>query len=335
MHSEPPISWPIRNKFMEHVPGLGVVAILTAAAFALHGFIGFSPMIIAIIAGVGLNSMIGAQPALAAGISLAGKSLLRVAVALLGLQLTLRDISDIGLSGLLVAALAVVLTYLFTLFVGRTLKVDTRLTHLIAAGTSICGASAVAATNTVVKARDEDVSYAVGCVTLFGTIAMVCFPIVNEWLLLGPRLYGIWTGASVHEVAQVVGAAFQGGAEAGHFGVVTKLTRVLMLAPVIVVLGNLMTSAAPGRTRAQANVPAFVIAFIVLAVANSIDLIPGPVSQPLVAITPVLLTAALGALGLGTSFRALRAEGTRPLLLALAAALFISATTFLLVRLIM
>ena len=330
MHSEPPIDWPIRNSYLDYVPGLAVVSIITAAAFLLHELVLLSPMMIAIILGIAVNAVIGPRPALSAGTSLAGKRLLRISVALLGLQLTFDDIVDIGLGGVAVAGIALISTYLFTLLLGRLLKVDRRLTHLLAAGTSICGASAIAASNTIIRGRDEDVSYAIGCITIFGTISMLCLPLLQEWLNLAPRVYGVWVGASIHEVAQVVGAAFQGGQEAAHVGVVTKLTRVMMLAPLIVIVGSLARSRGSYPTADRpAIMPAFILAFIVLAAANSFDLVPGQLHKPLVAVTPVLLTAALGALGLGTDFKKLKAEGAQPLLLAMASGVFVALSALL------
>ena len=121
---------------------------------------------------------------------------------------------------------------------------------MIAAGTSICGASAVIATNTVTKAHDEDVAYAVACVTVFGSIAMFVYPLLPGLLHLDPHAFGLWSGASIHEIAQVVAAAFQDGQQAGEFGTIAKLSRVMMLAPVVIGLGLM---AARRQRRASAH----------------------------------------------------------------------------------
>ena len=130
-------------------------------------------------------------------------------------------------------------TFIFTKWFGRLIGVDRKLAELIAAGTSICGASAVIATNTVTEAHDEDVAYAVACVTVFGSLAMFLYPALPGVLHLDTRAFGLWSGASIHEIAQVVAAAFQVGKESGEYGTIAKLTRVTMLAPLVIGLGLL------------------------------------------------------------------------------------------------
>src|SRR5262249_55721968 len=134
----------------------------------------------------------------------------------------------------------------FTVWLGRQLSVDRKLTELIAAGTSICGASAVVATNTVTRASDEDVAYAVACVTVFGSASMLLYPVTAGLLQLTPHAFGLWAGASIHEIAQVVAAAFQNGVDAGNYGTIAKLSRVMLLAPLVLALGCL--SAKWGQT---------------------------------------------------------------------------------------
>lgn len=316
-------------------PGLLLVAIITASAFGLQHlpvFSSLSPMIAAIVSGMLFHNLLGCPEHAKAGIALAGKKLLRVAVALLGLQLTFTQIASIGWEGFVVLALAVSSTFVFTLWLGRILGVERALTELLAAGTSICGASAIAAANSVSRANDEDVSYAIACITLFGTLAMFSWPLITAALGLDAKTYGLWVGASVHEVAQVVGAAFQGGEEAGQIGVIAKLTRVLMLAPMIVALGFLVARCRRhGGSETTAKpplVPIFIVAFLALVAANSFGFVPENVRSPLVGLTPVLLTAALASLGLGTSIAKLRLRGLKPLLLSALSTAFISLVSF-------
>jgi uncharacterized integral membrane protein (TIGR00698 family) len=215
--------------------------------------------------------------------------------------------------------------------------VERKLVELIAAGTSICGASAVVATNAVTEASDEDTSYAVVCVTMFGTLAMFAYPFLAGFLDLGPRAYGLWTGASIHEVAQVVAAAYQHGKNAGDYGTVTKLTRVIMLAPMVVALGAYAARRrVPGIGIRKTRVPApwFVLGFIATAALNSIVTIDAVPKAALVAGTTFLLSMALAALGLETDIRKMRAKGMRPLLLGATATLFIALLSLILVKLV-
>jgi uncharacterized integral membrane protein (TIGR00698 family) len=226
-------------------------------------------------------------------------------------------------------------TFLFTMWFGKLIGVEPRLTELIAAGTSICGASAIVATNAVTAAHDEDVAYAIASITIFGSIAIFLYPFLALFIGLGARDYGLWTGSSIHEVAQVVAAAFQGGQEAGQIGTVAKLTRVMMLAPLVLAIG-IMTSrrlrAATSQPAASTPVPLFVFGFAAMVAINSNFDAADRVKAWLAFVTTFLLTLALAAMGLTTDVRKLRLRGFRPLLLGLAAAIFISGFSLLLIE---
>ncbi|MHA6686678.1 YeiH family protein [Mesorhizobium sp. A556] len=331
----------LKNSIAQYMPGLVLVGVITASAYGLRHIPSvsqLSPMISAIFVGMLFANVVGVNTSAAAGISLSGKRLLRLAVALLGLQISFAQLAEIGVTGIGFAAFGLLSTFLFTVWMGRLLGVDRDLTQLLAAGTSICGASAIAAANAVTGADDEDVSYAVACITLFGTIAMFLFPFVGLLAGLSTQQYGLWIGLSVHEVAQVVGAAFQGGAEAGEIAVVTKLARVMMLAPLIIGLSCFLArpsghaEATRGRTPL---VPFFVIGFLILAALNSFGLAPEIVRAPIVASTPVLLTAAMAALGLGTNISKLKKHGLPPLLLAAMGSVFIAGVSFFMVTFVL
>jgi uncharacterized integral membrane protein (TIGR00698 family) len=260
---------------------------------------------------------------------------LRLAIILLGLQLTAAQVVAVGLGGIAIIVATLLATFSFTVGIGRLLGVDRKLTALIAAGTSICGASAVIAANAVTRAPDEDAAYAVACVTVFGSLSMVLYPLLLPVLHFGADAYGLWAGASIHEIAQVVAAAFQGGAEAGHFGTVAKLSRVMMLAPVVLAMGWFAVRRGPrgGLDAGGASVPVpwFVFGFIAMVGFNSAVAIDPALKTWLVGITTFLLTVALAAMGLGTDVRKLRARGLRPLLLSGAAWIFVAVFSFLLI----
>jgi len=223
-------------------PGLVLAAVAAAAAYALRqlpGMTTFSPMILAIVIGIAFHNIVGTPVWAKQGVTFSMRRLLRIAIILLGLQLTITQVIEVGGRGIGIIALTLVSTFAFTVWMGRLLGVDRKLAQLIAAGTSICGASAVIATNTVTNAQDEDVAYAVACVTVFGSVAMFAYPLLPGLLHLDPHAFGLWSGASIHEIAQVVAAAFQGGKDAGDFGTIAKLARVTLLAPVVITPGQL------------------------------------------------------------------------------------------------
>lgn len=316
-----------------YLPGLWLVVILTAAAYGLRNLPGlstFSPMILGIVLGVVLCNVMPLPSRLGPGLGLAGKDLLRLAVAMLGMQVTLGQLVALGGWGLASAVIVLTATFLLTLGLGRILGVGAPLTTLIAAGTSVCGAAAIGGVNGAIRAKDEDVTYAIAAITLFGTLAMFLFPVIGQALELSETAYGTWIGLSVHEVAQVVGAGFQGGDEAGRTAVIVKLTRVILLAPLIMGLAAWYTLR-PSREGAEDKtpkrpplVPWFVLVFLGLSGINSTGLIAEDLRQGMIGMTALLLTASLSALGLGTRFGRLRQLGLRPLLLCALSTGFIS-----------
>lgn len=318
-----------RSGWIAHTaPGILLTALIAASSIELHrlpGFGGLSPLILSILLGMALHNLIGTPARARAGVAFSLRRVLRAAIVLLGLQLTVNQISSVGLAGLLATVLTLAATFLFTLWAGRRLGVERQLTALIAAGTSICGASAVVAANAVIDGGDEDVAYAVATVTVFGSLSMILFPLFNTALHLAPDAYGLWAGASIHEIAQVVAAAFQDGESAGHFGTIVKLTRVLMLAPVVLLLAFFWDRrAGKGASRRKGTMPWFALGFLLMVGVNSLL----PVSTELRAhaadITTFLLAMALAAMGLETDIRKLKAKGLRPLALGASAWIFIT-----------
>jgi uncharacterized integral membrane protein (TIGR00698 family) len=320
-------------------PGLLLTAAIAGAAFALRqlpGVSSFSPMILAIVIGMAFHNLIGTPTRARAGVTVCLRKVLRLAIILLGLQLTAQQVVEVGATGIGVIALALVSTFVFTTALGRVLGVERKLAELIAAGTSICGGSAVIATNTVTGAHDEDVTYAVACVTVFGSIAMFVYPLLPGLLHLDAHAYGLWAGASIHEIAQVVAAAFQDGRQAGEFGTIAKLSRVMMLAPMVIALGLMAARrarrAGQAHTQGRAPMPWFVLGFIALAGVNSVVTLPAEAKDCVVMATTFLLAMALAAMGLETDIRKLRAKGVRPLVLGFAAFLFIAGFSLALVK---
>jgi uncharacterized integral membrane protein (TIGR00698 family) len=320
-------------------PGIALTAAIAAGGFALRQLPGlglFSPMILSIIAGIVFHNAVGTPARAKAGVVFSLRRILRFAIILLGLQLTAQEVIEVGATGIAVIALTLVATFLFTTWLGRLIGVDRKLTELIAAGTSICGASAVIATNTVTQADDADVAYAVACVTVFGSIAMFVYPLLPAILHLDAHAFGLWSGASIHEIAQVVAAAFQDGRQAGEFATIAKLSRVMMLAPTVIALGLLAARRASRRghslSPAKPPLPWFVLGFVALVIVNSVVTIPPEARGMMVPATTFLLSMALAAMGLETDIAKLKAKGVRPLVLGLSAFAFIAGFSLMLVK---
>ncbi|WP_298370383.1 putative sulfate exporter family transporter [Azospirillum sp.] len=318
-------------------PGVALSAGLALAAFALaqaSGWRALSPLVLAVLLGMTARRLLGAggREAARAGVAFTVRPLLRVAVVLLGAQVTVERIGALGGAGLAVVAASLLASLWFTGRLGRALGVEPRLARLIGAGTSICGASAVLAVNSVTGAEEEDVAYAIACVTLCGALSMLVYPLLAEALALNPHVFGLWAGASIHEVGQAVATAFQDGQEAGETGTIAKLWRVALLAPVVVGMGATLArsvGSGPAAGPRPAPLPWFVAGFLILIAANSVGLVPETARGWAGQAAPFLLAMALGAMGLDADPAKLLARGPRPLLLAVGATLFLASFSLL------
>jgi uncharacterized integral membrane protein (TIGR00698 family) len=334
------VNWAKWPGILALLPGIILTAVIAGLAVALRQLpviSVLSPLILAIVIGAAIRNTCGMPFASQAGVTFSGRRLLRVAIVLLGLQLSFTQVLEVGFRGLLALAVIVLGTVLFSRWCGRRLGVSPQLSDLIAAGTAICGASAVLAMNTVTAASDEDAAYAVASVTIFGTIAMFAYPTLFHLLSMSDSTYGFWVGASVHEVAQVVAAAFQVDEAAGKFATIVKLTRVMMLAPVVLGIGALAfkPTSSPEEERRMPPLPWFVVGFACAVGVNSVVTITPSVRVWLIIATTWLLTMALGGLGLEIHAGKLKAQGLRPLLLGFISTLFIAVLSYALTKLVL
>jgi uncharacterized integral membrane protein (TIGR00698 family) len=303
------------------LPGLALVAAVVAAGILLNRAI---PQVSALIFAMGIGVLLAPlavrRTTAAPGIAFASRPLLRAGVALLGLRISLHAVSGLGVRGVAVAVGVVVITMGLTMLLARVLGVEPSLAILIAAVSAICGASAIAAMQGVAKADEDRVGYAIGTVTLFGSLAMLTIPyILVPQLGLSDRLGGLWAGASIHEVAQVAAAGAAISPAALKIAALMKLTRVVLLAPTVAIAAWIRGGKDEATTGRALPVPGFVLAFLALVVLRTV------VSMPAVVLTidnwavTILLGGALAALGLKTTLSSFRAAGGRPLLLGLGA----------------
>lgn len=319
------------------LPGLLLVLTLALGAMTVQRFTGsaaLSPLTVAMVLGIALRNSIGIREKAVPGVKFTQRRILRLAIILLGFQLTLGQLYQIGIDGFAVVCVVLVSTFIFAKQAGQLLGVDRQLSELIAAGTAVCGASAVIATNTVTRGSDEDVAYAIACVTVLGSLLMLLMPLVGATLDMEATRYGIWVGASVHEVAQVTAAAFQGGVEAGQAGTVTKLSRVILLAPLILGLGFAARWRNGQGGEGAAPIPWFVIGFVAVLLLNSLAPLSEATQGWVVSTTVFMLTMSLAAMGLETDISALRNKGLRPLALGALNCAFITGLAFGLVSLL-
>ncbi|MCC7633566.1 YeiH family protein [Stenotrophomonas rhizophila] len=324
----------LAQRWRVRLPGLLLTAAVATAAMGLatqpwlqtHGI---SALTLAIVLGIALGNTL--YPRLAAragaGVGFSKQWLLRAGIVLYGLRLTFQDIGQVGVAGVLIDALVLASTFALAWWAGtRWFGMDRNSALLIGAGSSICGAAAVMAAEPVVSGRAEQVTVAVSTVVVFGTLAMFLYPMLYQlnaahgWIPISAQAYGVFTGSTVHEVAQVVAAGRAVSETAADTAVIAKMVRVMMLAPFLVALSLLLArgaAARAGAARAKIVVPWFAFGFVAVAGLNSLQLLPAALVAQAVAVDTALLAMAMAALGLTTHVSALRQAGIRPLLLAL------------------
>jgi uncharacterized integral membrane protein (TIGR00698 family) len=308
-------------------PGLALALAGAGAGFLVHAlFPGVPVVLVAIALGLLVANAWGIPAAAQPGLALASGLLLRVGIVLLGFELVLQDMLTLGARGLVVVVAVVLATFLGTRWAGRRLGASAGLSLLVATGFSICGVSAIAAARGVSDADEEEVTYAIALVTLCGSLAIVLLPALRPVLGLDEHDFGVWVGASVHDVAQVVATSSAVGGVAVATAIVVKLTRVLLLAPLVAwIAWRDGRSAGVGRLQL---VPPFVLAFVAAAALRSAGLVPAGLLPVLADTKTVLLALALFAVGARVELRRLFAVGGRPLVLGLSSWAIVAAVAY-------
>ena len=295
----------------------------------------FSSLTIGIVLGIIVGNSVFSRIATHTdvGVDYAKSILLKAGVVLFGFRITFTQVAGVGWQGLLTDIVMLVGTFILAIQLGkRVFKLDEQTTILIGAGSSICGAAAVMATEPVIKAQAHKVSVAVATVVVFGTLSMFAYPIMFEYMGLSEHAYGIFVGSTIHEVAQVVAAGTAVSANAADTAVIEKMLRVMMLAPFLVALSFWQSKKRAKADNAVSSygdksgvsIPWFAVLFIVASGVHSLSIIPQVATSAVVWFDNILLTIAMVALGLRTHVGAIRQAGIKPLLLALCLFLFLT-----------
>ena len=277
-------------------------------------------MVIALLIGIALNP-IARRPWFQPGIVFCLKTILRWAVALLGLRIALGDIAALGWSTAILVVVTMTATLAAGFMIARVLAMEPAYAALAGAGTAVCGASATLATSIVLpnyKGKETDIAFVVVAVNALSTVAMVAYPVVCAWLDFDPQTTGVMLGATIHDVAQVVGAGYAVSDQAGNTAVIVKLFRVFLMLPVVLAVGWLFTRRSVAGAAAKIPIPVFALVFVALCLLNSMAaalpaLAPAfaLVKVPLIEASTWGLVIAIAALGLGTSLTAIAALGWR------------------------
>lgn len=258
--------------------------------------------------------------ALESGMVFSKQKLLRIAVAFYGFRLSVQQIQALGIQAFIIDLILIISTMGLAMWVGiKLLKMEKETAILIGAGHAICGAAAILATSSIVKAKNDQIAVAVSCIVLFGTIGMFLYPWIFNVLphiFINDRTFGIFTGATLHEVAQVVAAGQAMTPIAAEAAIVTKLIRVLLLAPFLLVLCFLLTrNSISGQSAGSVKMPIFVFGFIICMLLNSWISIPKDLHQTIILLDDLALATAMVALGVSVRLIDLKKAGMKPLIL--------------------
>jgi uncharacterized integral membrane protein (TIGR00698 family) len=332
--------------FIKNIPGIlfatvvALVAIEMSSRYPALGRNGLSILTLAILIGIAIGNMPIYKFLISycgSGINFSKQKVLRLGIILYGFRLTLQDIGDVGISGIVIDAFMLTSTFILAIYLGmKYFKLDRDTSVLIGAGSSICGAAAILATEPILKASNERVAVAISTIVIFGTISIFLYPVIYSYALLhyaeycSPEKFGIYIGSTIHEVAQVVATAGAIGDEVTNTAVIAKMVRVMMLAPFLISVAAFVSfsekasklPAAGNTTGGDAKksigkfFPVFAIFFLIAIGINSTGYISEPIRNSLIYLDNFLLALAMGALGLTTHLSAIAKAGIRPLKLA-------------------
>ncbi|WP_310833134.1 YeiH family protein [Paenibacillus pedocola] len=305
-------------------------------------------LVLAILLGIVLRAVAGAPSRAVAGIQFSSKKLLRAGIILLGLRLNIYAIVEAGPKVLLIAIIHIVFTLLAVYGLCRWMKIDRRLGILTACGTAICGAAAVAAISPQIKASDNETAVSAATVAILGTIFTLIYVAAYPWLGLSEAGYGIFAGATLHEVAHVIAASAPVGQQAADLAVIVKLTRVALLAPVALGFGvwearrerkqagqrGVRTGSVTGEKGAHTKLPVpwFIGGFLLMSGVNTLGWIPEKVTADLLVLAYLLLAMAMAGLGLGIDLKTFGRMGRKPFIAGLTGSLLLSMLGFLLIH---
>ncbi|OHD98305.1 MAG: hypothetical protein A2W82_02775 [Sulfurimonas sp. RIFCSPLOWO2_12_36_12] len=312
------------------INGVLFVAIFAAAATMISDIefvraLGISPLVIGIVIGIFYaNTLHNNTPKeWSSGITFSGKKILRFAIVFYGFRITFQQIAEVGVEGFMVSLIMLSTTFVLGTWAGQKLfKMDRDTSMLSAAGASVCGAAAVLATEPVLRAEEHKAAIAVSMVVLFGTIAMFLYPALYNMGVfdMSAKEFGIYVGGTIHEVAQVVAVPASvpnASAEMANSAVIVKMTRVIMIAPMLIILGIYLSYSAK-RSGGEAGgvklvIPWFAVYFIGMAGFNSLGIVPQNIVDVINQIDTFLLTMAMTALGIGTVFSKFKGLGLAPI----------------------
>jgi uncharacterized integral membrane protein (TIGR00698 family) len=320
------------SSLMEWLPGVAITLCIAVAARFLSRYTGAIPdVVIALFAGIAIRNTIALPPISQVGVSFTLRYILRTAIILLGAGLSLAAILKTGASTLVLVLVCCSVAMLLGVMLARVFGLPGLLGTLIGAGTAICGGTAILAIAPLVRAKDEEVAYAITTIFTFNIIALLLYPPLGHALALSATAFGSWTGTAVNDTSVVVATGYVYSPAAGAVATIVKLTRTVLLVPLAITVGLIYAARyarEDGDTaektttlqRALKTVPWFVLGFVAMAGLNSLGLFPPAVDRALTTSAAFLIVMVLAAVGLNVNLKKIVKMGFKPMLVGLALA---------------
>jgi len=308
------------NTWKQNLPGVGLALALAIPAWGLGRWL---PLIGGPVCAILLGMALALWPRpdwFAPGLRFSARKLLQAAIILLGFEMNLYSVWNVGSQSLLVMFFTLSASFLAAWLAGRLLKLDGNTAILVGVGTAICGGSAIAATAPVIHAREKEVSYSISTIFLFNVAAVFLFPLAGRLLGLSDAGFGMWAGTAINDTSSVVAAGYSYSDAAGDFATIVKLTRTLMIVPVTLALAvyTARRSRAGGEFSFGRVFPWFVLGFLGASLARTLGLVSPEVGGWLAQTGKFAIVMAMAAIGLNSDLRQMARNGLRPLLLGLA-----------------
>lgn len=314
------------KKVSNLIPGLSFSAGIAIVAMLLSSLVPgdiIGATVMALLVGMSFNPILNKYKQFNAGVNFSGKMILRIGIILMGVNMNFTEVLDVGKYSLFVMIFTMATAFGAGNLVGKLFKMNWKLTNLLSVSTAICGGSAVAAVGPVIKAKDEDITYAISSTFIFDVITVVVFPWIGMALGMTAAGYGLWTGTAVNDTSSVVAAGYAFSELAGHTAVIVKLTRTLFIIPFVLIFSviteRLEAKAEGVHGRAPVNMkkifPYFIILFLIVVALRSTGIIPNNIVPALSKTSKFCMVMALSAIGLKTSFGDIKNIGFKPMIL--------------------
>ncbi|MGI6403132.1 MAG: YeiH family protein [Oscillospiraceae bacterium] len=314
------------QKVKRVTPGLLLSACVAMIAMLLSSFIPgdiIGATVMALLVGMALNSLLTRYQQFDAGVNYAAKMVLRIGIILMGVNLNFSEVVHVGKYALFVMMFTMATAFGMGNLIGKKFGMNWKLTNLLSVSTAICGGSAVAAVGPVIKAKDEDIAYAISSTFIFDVITVVVFPWIGMALGMSSMGYGLWVGTAVNDTSSVVAAGYAFSELAGNTAVIVKLTRTLFIIPFVLMFSVISERIEAKSEGIQGRVPInfkkifpyFIILFLIVVALRSTGIIPTTLVPTISKTSKFLMVMALSAIGLKTSYGDIKDIGFKPMIL--------------------